>query len=219
MEQQRCMIVGVGQKMGQAISRAFAQEGFDMVLASRNPRNLEPYAEEAQKNGVSVETEEIDVTDPDSVVACVDRVIGRGGVPDVVVYNVAILAEEKPSELTPEGLLETLDANLLGAVSLTQAILPKMRERGSGTILYTGGGFGIDPSTTFTSHSLGKAALRNYALALHKELTPEGIHAGTITITRPVREGTDFDPDDIAAHYVVLHKETPPDWRWEILHK
>ncbi len=219
MEQQRCMIVGVGQKMGQAISRAFAQEGFDMALASRNPRNLEPYAEEAQKNGVSVVTEEIDVTNPDSVAACVNRVLGRAGVPDVVIYNVAAIAEEKPSALTPEALLETLEANLFGAMLLTQAVLPKMRERGSGTLLYTGGGFGIDPSTTFTSHSLGKAALRNYVLALHKELTPEGIHAATVTITRPVREGTEFDPDDIAAHYVALHKETPTDWRWEILHK
>ncbi len=121
--------------------------------------------------------------------------------------------------MTPEALLETLDANLFGAILLTQAVLPKMRERGSGTLLYTGGGFGIDPSTTFTSHSVGKAALRNYVLALHKELTPEGIHAATVTITRPVREGTEFDPDDIAAHYVALHTETPPDWRWEILHK
>lgn len=214
MEHQRCMIVGVGQKMGQAISRAFAQEGFDLILTSRNRRNLEPYAEEAQKNGVSVTTEEIDVTDPDSVLSCFDRV----GVADVVIYNVAALAEEKPSELTPNGLFDTLDQNLLGALRVTQAALPRMRDRGSGTLIYTGGGFGIDPSTTFTSHSLGKAALRNYALALHKELTPEGIHAATVIITRPVREGTEFDPDDIAAHYLELHRETPPDWRWEIVH-
>lgn len=219
MEQKRCMIVGVGHKMGQAISRAFAQDDFDLVLTSRNPRNLEPFAEEAQKNGVSVLAEEIDVTNPDSVSACVDRVLRRAGVPDVVIYNVATLAEEKPSALTPEALLETLGANLFGAMLLTQAVLPKMRERGSGTLLYTGGGFGIDPSTTFTSHSLGKAALRNYVHALHKELTPEGIHAATVTITRPVREGTEFDPDDIAAHYVALHGEAPPDWRWEIIHK
>ncbi len=219
MEPQRCMIVGVGAKMGQAISRAFAQEGFELILSSRDPRHLEPYAEEAQKNGVAVHTREIDVTKSESVTDCMEAVVRTIGVPDVMIYNIAILVDEKPSDMSPESFAPTLEQNLYGAMRCTQALLPKMRRRKSGTLLYTGGGFGIDPSTTFASHSLGKAALRNYALALHKELTPEGIHAATVTITRPVREGTEFDPDVIAGHYVALHREAPPQWRWEVLHK
>ena len=219
MSDKLCAVVGVGPKMGQAICRAFAEAGYDVALVSRNSRNLEPYAEQVEKLGRSAILLEADATDSGQIEAAFDTLISRRDVPEVVVYNIAVMTREAPSSLTPDGLGETLQANLFGAINSTAAVLPAMRRRGSGVLLYTGGGYGIEPSAERANHSVGKAALRTWVHALHKELTPEGLLAATVTITRPVKSGTDYDPDFIAGLYVELASQSPPDWKWEIVHK
>lgn len=219
MSDRLCAVVGVGSGMGQAICRAFAEQGYDLALVSRNSTNLEPYAEQVEKLGRSASLLEADATDPGQLQAAFDSLAARRGVPDIVVYNIAIMTREKPSTVTPDGLCETLQGNLFGAINSTAAVLPAMRRRGSGVLLYTGGGYGIQPSAERASHSVGKAALRTWVHALHKELTPEGILAATVTITRPIKAGTDYDPDYIAGLYVEMASQSAPDWKWEIIHK
>ena len=219
MSDKLCAIAGVGSGMGQAIARAFAHEGYELALISRNPSNMEPYKQQIEKIGQQASLFQADVTDAIMMKNTFDKIIAKIGVPNVVIYNVATMTMEKPSELTGQALFETLPLNLFGALHTTAATLPAMRKRGSGVLLYTGGGFAIEPSIERTTHSVGKAALRNWVYALYKELLPEGIHAATVTITRPIAAGTDYDPDLIAGLYVNLASQQPPDWNWEIIHK
>ncbi len=219
MSSKLCAVVGVGSGMGQAIARAFAREGYDLALISRNPANMEPYKQQVKETGQRATLHQADVTDSYLIQAAFDQIVAQAGIPNVVVYNVATMTLEKPSELTVQMLSDTLPLNFFGALHTTAAILPVMRKHGSGVLLYTGGGFAIEPSVERTSHSVGKAALRNWVYALHKELSPEGIHAATVTITRPIEAGTTYDPDFIAGLYVKLAYQQPSDWKWEIIHK
>lgn len=219
MSDKLCVIAGVGSGMGQAIARAFAKSGYNLAMISRNPVNMEPYKNEVEEAGQKATLYQADVTNPDSMNAAFREIIAKTGTPDVVVYNVATMTMEKPSELTPEAVVDTLPLNFFGALNTVAPVLPEMRKRGTGTLLFTGGGFAIEPSVERTTHSVGKAALRNWVYALHKELAPEGIHAATVTITRPIEAGTLYDPDTIAAHYVKLAGQQKPDWEWEIIHK
>jgi short-subunit dehydrogenase len=219
MSEKLCAIAGVGSGMGQAIARAFAREGYELALISRNPSNMEPYKQQVVRAGQQASLFQADVTDIIMMKNAFEKIIAEIGVPDVVIYNVATMTMEKPSELTGQALVDTLPLNLFGALHTTAAVLPAMRKRGSGVLLYTGGGFAIEPSIERTTHSIGKAALRNWVYALHKELLPEGIHAATVTITRPIAAGTDYDPDLIAGLYVNLANQQPPDWNWEVIHK
>jgi hypothetical protein len=110
-------------------------------------------------------------------------------------------------------------ALLYGSLYATVEALPSMREAGRGALLYTGGGFGIMPATFTASHSIGKAALRNWVRNLHAELAPDGIHAATVTITRPVGDGGEYDRETIARHYLDLHRQPVGSWEGEIIHK
>ena len=141
------------------------------------------------------------------------------GTPDVLIYNVAAMVKTPPSALDSDEVLRTLPALFFGALYATEAVLAGMRRRGSGTLLYTGGGFGILPARFTASHSVGKAALRNWVHNLHMELRDEGIHAATVTITRPVTPDSDYDGAAIAEHYLTLHRQAPSAWEWEIIHK
>jgi len=219
MSNKLCVIAGVGSGMGQAIARAFAHAGYDLALISREPANMEPYKKQVEEIGQRATLHQADVTDSNLMKAAFDDIMTESGIPSVTVYNVATMTVEKPSELTEKIVLDTLPLNFFGALHTTAAILPAMRKRGSGVLLYTCGGFAIEPSVERVAHSVGKAALRNWVYALHKELTPEGILAATVTITRPIEAGTTYDPDFIASLYLKLADQQPPDWEWEIIHK
>lgn len=219
MMNKTCAIVGTGRTMGRAIAKAFAEESYDLALLSRSRDNLERIREELRPEGSTFRTFTVEVTDADSVTRAFDAVEREMGVPDVLIYNVAVLVKTPPSELTVRELLETLPQNLFGAMECVRRVLPSMRKRKSGTIIFTGGGFGIVPSTLSASHSIGKAALRNYARNLHQELADEGIHAAMVTITRPVVPKSEYDPDEIARHYVDLCKQPRGTWEWEIVHR
>lgn len=219
MAQQSCLILGTGPTMGTKIAHAFAAEGFHLGLVARDRGHLEEHAAKIGERAAGVSTFTADVTDDRSMSALAEEVQGKLGTPDVVIYNPAVLESVKPSEMEPGLLMDSLQVNFFGAMRSVRSFLPAMRRRGGGTLLFTGGGFGIDPSIEFASHSIGKAALRNYVHALFKELGPENIHAATVTITAPVREGTEFDGDVIAAHYLALHRQSPESWQWEIVHR
>ncbi len=219
MSAKLCTIVGVGSGMGQAIARVFAKAGYNLAMISRNTKNMEPYKEQVEELGQKASLYSADVTDEVTVKKAFELINKELGTPEVVIYNIATMTMEKPSELTARAIIDTLPLNFFGALHTTSAVLPAMRERGSGALIYTGGGFAIEPAVERMTHSVGKAALRNWVYGLFKELTPEGIHAATVTITRPIKPGTLYDPELIAGNHLKLAEQQAPDWDWEIIHK
>jgi hypothetical protein len=91
-----------------------------------------------------------------------------------------------------------------------------MAERGSGTILITGGM--PEPVPAYTSLSLGKAGVRTLAEILDRTYAPAGVHVATVTVAGGVAPGTAFDPDLIAEHYWELHSQPPEAWELERVH-
>lgn len=80
-----------------------------------------------------------------------------------------------------------------------------MVERGSGSILFTGGLLALKPVASRASASISKAGLRNLTFTLADEFTGKGLKIGTVTIGGVVQAGTFFDPDLIAEAYWDLH--------------
>ncbi|GAB1331565.1 hypothetical protein ACE1SV_59040 [Streptomyces sennicomposti] len=75
-----------------------------------------------------------------------------------------------------------MDFLLYGAIAATRAVLPAMREAGTGTLLYTNGGGSIDPNPVLGNVNAAQAALRNWVLGLHKELAGTGVQAAHVAI-------------------------------------
>jgi short-subunit dehydrogenase len=121
-------------------------------------------------------------------------------------------------DLTPSTMLDKMALNLGGAICSVNQALPSMRARGDGTILITGGGLGLEPYPNWATLSAGKAALRNYTIALHKALSPEEIHVAVIAVCGIVEAGGQFDPVQIAEEYWQLHAESKPNWRRELVY-
>jgi NADP-dependent 3-hydroxy acid dehydrogenase YdfG len=140
----------------------------------------------------------------------------RFGVPDVVVYNVALVRADSPGELTAADQLAAWSVNVVGALTAAARVLPRMAGRGTGTFLVTGGM--PAPKPGYVSLSLGKAGVRTLAALLDQQYRAAGLHIATVTVAGPVARGTTWDPDDIAEHYWRLHRQPREAWTHEVVH-
>tara|TARA_B100000085_G_C18449753_1_gene474336 strand:- start:204 stop:737 length:534 start_codon:yes stop_codon:yes gene_type:complete len=91
-----------------------------------------------------------------------------------------------------------LDAGVVAALAMTQAVVPRMLTQSSPRILFTGGGTADSPMVASIGLGLQKAALRNLAIALDKDLRETTIAVRTLTIRGSIAPETAFDPDRIA---------------------
>jgi NAD(P)-dependent dehydrogenase (short-subunit alcohol dehydrogenase family) len=157
-----------------------------------------------------------DSTDEAALRAALDRAEDAFGVPDVVVYNAAIIQRDAPGELPAQGQLDAWAVNVVGALTAAAHAAPRMAQRGSGSFIITGGM--PEPVPAYVSLSLGKAGVRTLTALLDAEYGLAGVHVATVTVRGTVAPGTAFDPDDIAEHYWQLHIEPKGEWTREIVH-
>ncbi|MGW0483956.1 SDR family NAD(P)-dependent oxidoreductase [Nonomuraea sp. NPDC003214] len=210
------VIIGAGPGIGQAVARRFAREGLSIALVARSGRTLRAVGEAVAAEGVPVLRLEAGSTDEAALRAALDEAVRAHGVPDVVVYNAAIIRADRPGELSVRGHMEAWAVNVVGALNAAARLAPAMAARGHGTFLVTGGM--PEPKPQYVSLSLGKAGVRTLVTLLDQEYGPAGVHVASVTVAGPVAPGTDFDPDDIAEHYWRLHAQPRAEWEREALH-
>jgi NAD(P)-dependent dehydrogenase (short-subunit alcohol dehydrogenase family) len=107
--------------------------------------------------------------------------------------------------LPADQLRLALDVGVVGALVATQEVVAPMRAAGRGTIVLTGSVAADRASTSAAAVGVAKAALRNLAMSLHKELAPDGIRAVTVTIDGVLSGPKALDVDQIAERYWQLH--------------
>ena len=113
--------------------------------------------------------------------------------------------------------IRTVDAtdlavNIGGAAVAAQAAAPKMLQRGSGSVLFTGGGFGLQPHPEYLSLSIGKAGIRALAQGIFEPFKEKGVHVATVTVAGFVT--TAEDANAVAEHFWQLHSQ--PKGAWEV---
>ena len=196
-----CIIIGSGGGVSLSVARRFGRSGYQIGLISRNARNLEDLSAQLTRDGIHTERATADAGDPEGLSQAMSELLDTFGRCDVLIYNAAVLSPARPLDLTTDRIEAELGVNLLGAHRAVKIIAPDMIERGSGAILFTGGGLALEPFPEWTSLALGKAALRSLAICLFKDLSPKGVHVSVLTICGIVAPGGPFDPDVIAEEY------------------
>jgi NAD(P)-dependent dehydrogenase (short-subunit alcohol dehydrogenase family) len=118
------LITGASQGIGRATAIELANRGHDVIATSRDPRDLDslPVAQRLR----------LDVTDQTSV----DAAFAEAGDVDVLISNAGITFRATVESLPPEDLERIFSINTAGALRVTQAVLPSMRERRSGRIIF-----------------------------------------------------------------------------------
>lgn len=199
------MIVGSGLGVSAGVARKFGTHGFSIALVARTRASLDTQVALLQGRGIEASGFVADVTETEELALAFAAIEAEMGSPAVLVYNAGANTVSEPSQLSSADLLRDFSVNVGGALDSARLVIPAMRERGSGTILFTGGMLGVNRVSSRASASIGKAGLRNLAFTLSGELGPQGLTVGTVTIGGVVEAGTYFDPDEIANAYWDLH--------------
>ena len=208
----RAIVIGAGPRIGASVARRLSREGFAIGVIARSRATVESVL----SGLASTETPGVtaDVTDEVALRAALDEVVDRFGVPDVLVYNAALIQRDSIGELTAQQHLDAWAVNVVGAITAVAHLAPRMAQAGRGTIVITGGM--PEPVPELTSLSLGKAGVRALTDLLAKAYGPSGVHVATVTVCGPVAPGSAFDPDDIAEHYWRLHTQPLDAWEREV---
>lgn len=172
------LITGASQGIGRATAVELSRRGHQVVATARNVDSLRDLDVARRLS--------LDVIDPGSV----ERAVAAAGPIDVLVSN-AGQTVRGPVEHTPvEEIARLIDLNTLGAIRVTQAVLPAMRERGSGRLVYVSSVLGAVTVPLIGAYAASKWALEALVETLATEVRSFGIDAvllqpGAVSTTGP----------------------------------
>lgn len=166
------LVTGANSGFGRAIVRAAVREGDVVVAAARATASLD---ELVAAHPDQVDPVQLDVTDGERIAEVVEDVVRRHGRIDVLVNNAGRTHVGAVEETTDADLRSLFEVHLFGPAALVRAVLPHMRERGSGAIVQLSSIGGQLSYAGFGAYSATKMALEGLSEALAEEVAPFGI--------------------------------------------
>jgi NAD(P)-dependent dehydrogenase (short-subunit alcohol dehydrogenase family) len=179
-------VTGSSKGFGRAFVLAALERGDRVAATARNTATLSDLTE---KYGDAVLPLQLDVTDRDQVFEAVEKARDTFGRLDVVINNAGYGLFGTVEEISEQQLRDQLETNLFGVFHVTQAVLPILREQGSGHIIQisTIGGIGAFPS--LGGYHASKWALEGMTESLAQEVAGFGIK---VTLVEPGGFDTDW---------------------------
>ncbi|MGW6741397.1 SDR family oxidoreductase [Streptomyces sp. NPDC055025] len=161
-------ITGASKGIGRATAAEFARRGHRVVATARDPRTLA---------GLDVDQRlPLDVTDAESVA----EAVRNAGDVDILISNAGAIFFAAVEATPADRLAELFDLNTLGSLRVAQAVLPGMRARGSGRLLFMSSVVGRMVVPPGAAYQTTKWALEGLVEALAIEVAPLGLEAALL---------------------------------------
>ncbi|MEO6583242.1 MAG: oxidoreductase [Ferruginibacter sp.] len=166
------MITGCSTGFGRALATMALQEGYNVVVCSRNIEDVKDIVADYIETGLAVK---LDVTDKQEIADAVKEGLKKFGKIDVLVNNAGIGYFGAIEESEDEEVRRMFDINVFGLTDMTKAVLPDMRKQKSGMIINIAsiGGLVGFPGVGF--YNATKFAVDGLSESLAKETAPLGI--------------------------------------------
>jgi len=229
----KALVIGVGAEkgLGASISARFAREGFHVFVAGRTAQSLERVAEQIRSAGGIATAVVADAIREAEVQALFDQVCAAEGSLDVAVYNVGNNTPGMVTEMGADYFEHAWRVCCFGGFLFGREAARRMLPLG-GSLLFTGASASLRGRAGFAAFNSAKAALRNLAQAMAKELGPKGLHVGHVVVDggidgdklrkgRPemvqkMGEARLIDLGGLADAYWFLHQQPPRAWTFEL---
>lgn len=179
-------ITGTSRGFGRAWTIAALERGDKVAATARNTATLDDLV---RKYGDALLPIALDVTDREADFAAVKRAHDHFGRLDIVVNNAGYGHFGFIEELSEQDARDQLETNVFGALWVTQAALPYLREQGSGHIIQVSSIGGISAFPLVGMYHASKWALEGFSQALAQEVAPFGVH---VTLIEPGGFDTDW---------------------------
>lgn len=171
----RVLLTGAAGGLGEVTARAFADAGATLILSSRNEEKLGEIAASLPGGPHEVLAADLDVP------GAAQEVIARAGQIDILVANAGRPGGWALDDTEADEITSVIRVNFEVPIQMAKAVIPQMKERGSGQIVFIAslaGKFALPDSTMYSST---KSGLRAFAWALRPELAKDGIGVSVVT--------------------------------------
>ena len=218
------VVAGVGPGNGAALARRFAAAGHAVALLARSRDSF-----------ASLETEldaargyPCDVGDAASVNAAFTAIRRDLGEVDALLFNAGSGVFLDVEAITPEQFEQSWRVNALGALLCSQQVIPAMKAKGSGSIVFIGATASRRGNVLTAAFAPAKAAQRSLAESMARKLWPSGIHValiivdGVVDLPRTRRAMPDkpdeafVDPAGVAEIAFQLSRQERRAWSFEV---
>lgn len=179
------VITGASSGIGRATALAVAERGARVVLAARRAALLDEVAAQCRARGAEVVVVATDVNRPEDC----SRLIESAGTVDVLINNAGFAVFDAIADAKIDELQAMMDTNYFGAVRCTQAVLPQMLSRGSGTIVNVASIAGLMGYARMGGYCATKFALVGFTEALRDEVLGRGVR---VSMVCPGTTNTEF---------------------------
>ena len=175
------IITGGSKGLGQAMGAGLASAGADVMLVSRNLDEAQAVADKiASDFGHKAIAHQCDVSKQEETEALTTVALESLGRVDILVNNAGINTRGPIDELTYEQFREVQDINVDGIWLCCRAVLPHMKERGSGRIINLASTLGLVGLANRTPYATSKGAVVQLTRALALEVADHGITVNAI---------------------------------------
>ncbi len=170
------IISGVGPGMGQSMAKLAAQEGAKVGLGARNQKFLDQVATEIRNDGGQALALSTDVTDADQCKALAEAVASEFGAIDGLVNSAYLHGPWATADMAnAEDWASVYDVNCLGALRMSQAVLPSMKANRGGAIVNVSTMATVNPFPGEAAYAAAKGGLAVLTRHMAKDFGAFGI--------------------------------------------
>lgn len=216
------VVTGGGRGIGRAICERFAQDGAQIVAASRTVAELEETQRLIERNGGRCTITPANVSAQEDVDSLIERTVKQFGRIDVLINNAGVAPHARMEDLDPPLFETILDVNVFAVYFGCRAVWPVMKSQGGGVIINLSSMASVDPFPGFAAYGAAKTWVNAWTKALAEEGRQLGIRVFAVAPgaveTRMLRDPfPDFPadqalkPTDVAD---VVHAISQPNCRY-----
>ncbi|MCP3462775.1 oxidoreductase [Bradyrhizobium sp. CCGUVB23] len=191
------LVTGASSGMGKEIAKRLIKDGFQVYVAARHVDKMDDLVK------LGARALRMDISKEAEIKAAVDTILGEGNGVDVLVNNAGFGLYGPVEDVSIEEARYQFEVNLFGAARLTQLLLPKMREKGAGTIVNITSMGGKIYTLLGAWYHATKHALEGWSDCLRLELAPFGIE---VVVVEPGLIETGFG--DVVANGLLKRSGT-----------
>jgi NADP-dependent 3-hydroxy acid dehydrogenase YdfG len=167
---QTVLVVGASSGIGRSIAVHFARDGASVMASARRLDRLEELQEELAEENIEIGISVADATNVDAMEELAVRTVEQFAKIDILVYASGTNTKDRAiSGLAVKSWDEVLCINLNGAYYATRAVLPAMRERKSGHLIYIASISGLVPDVSGPAYQASKRGMVGMAHAIRVE--------------------------------------------------
>jgi NAD(P)-dependent dehydrogenase (short-subunit alcohol dehydrogenase family) len=174
------IITGAASGIGAGTAEVFAEKGAALVLVDRDEAGLRAVAASLAPTGARVETVAGDVARRETAEEAAARAIDAFGAIDVLFNNAGVMTSGDFQEWDEARWDELLDINLRGIYLMCRAVVPRMLEQGSGSIVNTSSVMAFLTEPGYEAYTTSKAGIVGLTKALAVSYATQGIRVNCI---------------------------------------